>query len=247
MRLLVAALIGLSIGSFLNVVIYRLPRSISLLHPPSTCPKCGHRLAWYDLVPVFSFLLYRGRCRYCHESISWQYPFIEALTATLFAAIAVKFGSPLEVVRHWVFASLLIAISVIDLHEHIIPNRLSIPGVTVGLVFSLFTPEPGIVDAAVGMLICGGLMLLLALLSNGGMGGGDIKLMAMIGSYLGWKAGLIGLFLGSAIGLIVSLGLIASGRMGRKDPIPFGPFLSAGAMLMVFAGEPILRSLGWVF
>lgn len=247
MRSLVAALIGLSIGSFLNVVIYRLPRSISLLHPPSTCPKCGHRLAWYDLVPVVSFLLYGGRCRYCRESISWQYPIVEALTALLFVAMVVKFELPLEILKYCLFASLLIAISGIDLREQIIPNRLSIPGVTIGLIFSLLTPDPGILEAIIGMLVCGGLVFLLAFLSNGGMGGGDIKLMAMIGAFLGWKAGLMGLFLGAATGLVVSLILIAAGRMGRKDPIPFGPFLSIGAMVMVFAGQPILKALGWVF
>lgn len=232
--------IGLIIGSFLNVVIYRLPEEISIIKPPSHCLECGTRLSPLDLVPVFSYLIYRGRCRYCGTKISIQYPLVELLNGFLYLFTYLKFGFSLEMVGYLILISLLIAISFIDLKYRIIPNKLSYFGIIIGLIFSIFSSHITFISSFLGIFIPAGLLLILALIYKKGMGIGDVKLVGMIGAFTGYKIVLSGIFLGSVIGLIFFTPLILSKRIDRKTKIPFGPFISTGSIIMIFYGETLL-------
>lgn len=232
---------GLVIGSFLNVVIARLPERRSLWMPGSTCPGCGNAIAWHDNIPLVSFVALRGRCRACAAPIPWRYPIVEASTAVLFAVAWLVFGGDrLEFAVAAVFLAALVAITVIDLRHQIIPDALTLPGVVAGLLASFATDRLSWVDSVGGILLGAGLFVAVILLSRGGMGGGDLKLGAMLGAFLGWQALLVALFVAVVLGGLSAVALLASGRLARKDAIPVGPFLAIGGAVALFWGEAIL-------
>jgi leader peptidase (prepilin peptidase)/N-methyltransferase len=247
-----AAVLGLAVGSFLNVVIHRVPRKESVVSPRSRCPGCGTELANRDNIPVLSWLLLRGRCRTCGMSISPRYPLVELGTGALFAVLALRLHDDAALPAFLVLGAALIAISLIDLEHFIVPNRIVYP--------TLFLMAPLLVGAAIveddwsslrgsvlGGLLGFGLLFLIHLVSPRGMGFGDVRLAGLLGAALGWLGlghVLLGLFLGFLTASAISLTLIGLKLRSRKDRIPFGPFLALGAVLAVLAGEPILRWYG---
>jgi leader peptidase (prepilin peptidase)/N-methyltransferase len=233
--------VGLVIGSFLNVVIARLPERRSLWAPRSACPGCGHAIAWHDNIPLVSFLLLRGRCRACAAPISWRYPIVEASTAVLFA-LAWIFGDG-SIVDFTIAAGLLaalVAITVVDLRYQVIPDAITLPGVVGGLAASLVSHRVSFFESAAGVLVGGVLFVAVIVLSRGGMGGGDLKLGAMLGAFLGWKSLLVALFIAVVLGGVTAVTLLSSGRLARKDAIPFGPFLAVGGAMALFWGDAIV-------
>ena len=238
--MIVAGLLGLAIGSFLNVVITRLPAHRSLWGPRSACPGCGASIAWHDNIPVVSFLALRRRCRACAMSISWQYPLVEVVAAMAFAAAWWAFGAGIDFLVAAILLSALIAITAIDLRHQIIPDLITLPGVVAGVVANLATQRVPWLESLLGIAVGGGLFFVIILASGGGMGGGDMKLGAMLGAFLGWKVVLFSVFVAVVLGGGLALGLLASGKRGRKDPIPFGPFLAAGGAVGFFCGERIV-------
>jgi leader peptidase (prepilin peptidase)/N-methyltransferase len=241
---LVFALAGLMIGSFLNVCIYRLPRRESIVWPASRCTSCNRPLAWFENVPVIGWLALRGRCRTCGSRISAIYPLVELTTGVVFAGGALVYGlSPLLFVR-LAFASALIVLFVIDLQHRILPNVITLPGIAVGFAASLFLP-PGWLSSLIGIVTGGGILFAIAeayyrLRGIEGLGMGDVKMLAMIGAVLGWPLMLLTLVLASFVGSLVGLGLMASGRGGMQAALPFGTFLALGALVAAVAGDSIL-------
>jgi leader peptidase (prepilin peptidase) / N-methyltransferase len=256
--LLVASsfLLGLIVGSFCNVCIHRIPQGESIVIPGSRCSKCRTSIKAYDNIPLLSFLALKGQCRSCGYRISWQYPVVELLTGLLFALTIFQFGLTWHTGILWAFLAALVIVTFIDLEHQIVPDVITLPGVAVGLTWSVFaalllsgghgTPPsfspPAPLDALLGTLVGGGILYLVAVLSRGGMGGGDIKLTAMVGAFLGWRAALLTIFLGTLSGSVIALLLLASGKKSRKDPMPFGPFLVLGAILALFWGDEIIAS-----
>jgi leader peptidase (prepilin peptidase)/N-methyltransferase len=238
--LAVAVLFGLVIGSFLNVVVARLPEHRSLWAPRSACPGCGAALAWHDNIPLLSFALLRGRCRACAMPISWRYPIIEATTGVLFGAAFVCFGATPHLVAAMILLAALVAITVIDLQHQIIPDAITLPGIVAGVLANVATRHVSVIDSVLGIVLGGGVFLVIILVSRGGMGGGDMKLAAMLGAFLGWKVALLALFFAVVAGGSLAIVLLASGLRGRKDPVPFGPFLALGGAVGLFAGEGLL-------
>jgi len=238
--LAVAVLFGLIVGSFLNVVVARLPEHRSLWAPRSACPGCGARLAWHDNIPLLSFALLRGRCRACAMPISWRYPIIEAATGALFGAAFARFGPTPQLVVAMVLLAALVAITAIDLQHQIIPDAMTLPGVVAGVLANVATRHVPVLDSLLGIALGGGVFLVIILVSGGGMGGGDMKLAAMLGAFLGWKVALLALFFAVVAGGSLAIVLLASGLRGRKDPVPFGPFLALGGAVGLFAGEGLL-------
>ena len=233
------------IGSFLNVCIARLPDGRSIVQPPSHCPKCQSFLAWYDNVPILSYLVLAGRCRTCRVHISAIYPTVEVLTGALAVALFLRLGPTLAFAGYFAFAAALVVITFIDLDHQLIPDVISLPGIVVGLAFSLVSPLVTPLDAALGVLAGGGTLLAVAWLyktfrGQEGMGGGDVKLLAMIGAFLGWQSIFVTLFVGSVIGSIIGVGLMLYQRADTKLAIPFGPFLAGGALVYLFWGDRIL-------
>lgn len=242
MTLWFALALGAVIGSFLNVVIVRLPRGESLVRPGSRCPACGTSIPWFDNVPVLSFLWLRGRCRACGQAISWRYPLVEASTAGLFGLAAWKLGPRLEaLIPAWAFLAALVAVTAIDLEHQLIPDVITLPGIGAGFIASLANPSVGWLDALLGIGAGGGLIFLVILVSRGGMGGGDMKLCAMMGAFLGYKLALLAIFSGVVLGGFLAAVLLTTGLKRRKDPIPFGPFLALGGVIALFMGEEIVR------
>jgi leader peptidase (prepilin peptidase) / N-methyltransferase len=237
--------LGLAIGSFLNVVIHRVPRGTSIVRPPSSCPHCGYKLQWYDNIPLVSYALLRGRCRGCGAPIAIRYPIVELLTALVFLAHYFVFGfTPLLVVR-LLFACAMIALFAIDLEHQLLPNAITLPGIVMGLVLSLVFP-PGIVDALIGMLVGGGVLWAIGeayfrATGQEGMGGGDVKMLAMIGAFLGWKLVLVTLVLSSFAGSFIGLLVILLGRGGLKHALPYGTFLALGALVASLVGEQLVN------
>ena len=236
----VPLIFGLVIGSFLNVVIARLPEGKSLWSPRSACPACGATIAWYDNIPIASFVALRGRCRGCGIAIPWRYPIVEAATALAFVASYLVFGATADAVVAAALLAALIAITAIDLRQQIIPDVITLPGIVVGFASSFVATRAGWLDSLIGIAVGGGIFLVIILASRGGMGGGDMKLGAMLGAFLGWKLGLLALLLGVLSGGIVAIWLLAMGRKGRKEAIPFGPFLALGGAISLLWGDPIL-------
>jgi leader peptidase (prepilin peptidase)/N-methyltransferase len=238
------AAMGLVFGSFLNVCIYRLPQHASVTWPASHCTSCLRRLAWYENVPVISWLALRGRCRTCGAAISAMYPLVEVTTALVFAGGAAVYGfTPLLVVR-LAFASALIVLFAIDLRHHILPNVITLPGIVAGFVASLFLP-PGWWSSLIGILAGGGVLLGIAeayyrVRGQEGLGMGDVKMLAMIGAFLGWPLMLLTLALASFAGSLVGVGLLASGRSDMQAALPFGTFLAVGALVAAVVGDPIV-------
>lgn len=233
-------LFGLAIGSFLNVVIVRVPEGRSLWHPRSACPGCSAQLAWHDNIPVLSFLWLRGRCRKCGMRISRRYPIVEGVTAAALAAAYLAFGRTGDFIVAAVLLATLVVVTAIDLQHQLIPDLITLPGILVGLVANLALGHVSWFDSAIGIVVGGGLFLVIILVSRGGMGGGDMKLGAMLGAFLGWKALLFALFAAIVLGGVVGVAVLVSGLRGRKDPIPFGPFLAAGGAMALFWGERII-------
>jgi leader peptidase (prepilin peptidase)/N-methyltransferase len=223
----------------------RLPDGRSIVRPPSHCPKCQGFLAWYDNVPVLSYLLLAGRCRTCRVRISPIYPAVEVLTGALAVALFLRLGPTLAFAGYFAFAAALVVITFIDLDHQIIPDVISLPGIAVGLAFSLVSPLVTPFDAALGVLAGGGTLLAVAWLyktfrGQEGMGGGDIKLLAMIGAFLGWQSIFVTLFVGSVIGSIIGVVVMLYEGADTKLAIPFGPFLAGGALVYLFWGDRIL-------
>ena len=219
--------VGLLFGSFTNVLIARIPAGESIVTPPSHCPHCGHRLNALDLVPVLSWLFLQRKCRYCREPISSRYPLVEILTAALFAGVYWRWGMSAETLAGWILVIILVSTAFIDLDEGIIPDVITIPAVVIGLAISLTTI--GFFPALWGALAFGGVLFVVAVLSRGGMGGGDVKLAAVIGAFTGIPGAIITLLLSSFLGAVFGITLMALGKAGRKTPVKFGPFLAIGA------------------
>jgi leader peptidase (prepilin peptidase)/N-methyltransferase len=243
------AILGLCVGSFLNVVIARLPAGRSIAYPGSACPRCGKSIAWYDNLPVLSYALLRGRCRNCWKSISWRYPAVEIACGILFVLAYRRFEPGTALASALIFLAGLVAITAIDLDHQIIPDVLSLPGIALGILFSLAPDGIGWAPALLGILLGGGVFLVIIVASTlvigqAGMGVGDVKLGAMLGAFLGWKLALLSILLSVLLGGPLAATLLATGRKGRKDPIPFGPFLALGGLISLFWGEAILA---WYF
>jgi leader peptidase (prepilin peptidase) / N-methyltransferase len=245
--LVYSALFGLILGSFLNVCIYRIPLGKSIVSPPSSCPSCGERIRFYDNIPVISYLILLGKCRHCGNPVSWQYPIVEALTGLLSLSLFITYGLTYQYILYLLFTASLLTISVIDLHHKIIPDVLSLSGIVLGWIAS-FVPgsEVSWSDSLIGTLAGGGSLFLVALIyerltGREGMGGGDIKLLAMIGAWMGWRHLHLVVFLSSLAGAIVgSIFLVLAGK-GLRVRIPFGPFLSLGAVLCLFWGPDMMH------
>ena len=238
------AIFGLAVGSFLNVCIHRLPRKGSIVQPPSSCPSCGYVLQWLDNIPVVSYLMLGGRCRKCRMPISIRYPIVELLTMAIFILHYVVFGADVILVPRLLFACILIVLFAIDLEHHLLPNVITIPGIVVGLAFSTMLP-PGIVDALVGTVLGGGILWLIGeayyrYSGVEGMGGGDVKMLAMIGAFLGWKLVILTLVFSSFAGALVGLLVIAIRRGGMKYALPYGTFLSLAAFVSSLFGARIV-------
>ena len=242
MLLVVVGLFGLAIGSFLNVVIARVPAGRSLVHPASACPGCSASLTWYDNIPLLSYLVLRGRCRTCAMRISLRYPIVEALTAALLILAYVALGPSVDFLVALVLLPALVAMTAIDLDHQMIPDVITLPGIPLGLVLNVTTGRLSWVESFIGIVIGGGLFLVIILVSRGGMGGGDMKLGAMLGAFLGWKALAVALFVAIVLGGVIGATLLLTGLRGRKDPIPFGPFLAAGGAMALVWGAQIF---GW--
>ncbi|MBI2902036.1 MAG: prepilin peptidase [Candidatus Methylomirabilis oxyfera] len=237
--------LGLIVGSFLNVCIHRLPKGESVVRPGSRCASCGLSIRWYDNIPVLGFLLLGGRCRGCGGRISWRYPTVEVLTGLLFLATVLRFGLDARSIFLLIFLCGLVVVTFIDLDHEIIPHAVTLPGIPLGLIASLITRDPSPRDAAAGTLVGAGLVYLIAVYAEAAfqresMGGGDINLMAMIGAFLGWRQVFVSFFLAVAVGACLSLLLIATGVLSRKDRIPFGPFLALGAVVALFGGDGLI-------
>lgn len=239
---LISFIFGLLVGSFLNVCIYRLPRQETIVKGSSYCPHCQTELAPKDLVPLFSYVLLKGQCGYCQHKIHYRYPLVEFSTGLIFVLTFVKFSLTPLLWKYLFILSLLLVISGIDLDWQIIPNKLVIVLLGWGLLWQILFPEITWLQALLGALLGGGLLLLIALISPGGMGGGDIKLMFASGFILGGPLTLLALFLGFVIGAVIGVFLLLTGRKKRKEPIPFGPFLALGILIAVFWGDVLIHS-----
>jgi leader peptidase (prepilin peptidase)/N-methyltransferase len=239
------AIVGLAVGSFLNVCIHRLPRQQSLNSPPSRCPHCDYQLRWFDNIPLVSYAMLGGRCRKCRTRISIRYPIVELVTMGLFVVHGAVFGWSALLIPRLVFACAMVVLFAIDLEHHLLPNAITLPGVAVGLIASTVLP-PGIIDALVGVLLGGGVLWLIGeayfrFSGHEGMGGGDVKMLAMIGAFLGWKLVLVTLVLSSVVGSGIGLIVIAIRKGGMKYALPYGTFLALGALVASLAGEAIVN------
>ncbi len=241
---LVAAL-GLAVGSFLNVCIYRLPRRESLAFPASHCTSCGRALSWYENIPVLSYLWLRGRCRTCGARISEVYPVVEILAAAAAVVLYWRFGFSLLFLSRVVFAFALVVLFFVDLQQRILPNVITVPGIALGLAFSLFGP-PGWRASLIGIAVGGGGLFLLAeayyrLRNEEGLGMGDVKMLAMVGAFLGWQSMLLTLVLSSLLGSLIGLAIIALRKGDLKYALPFGTFLAIAALAAAVVGDDIVR------
>ncbi len=241
---------GMCIGSFLNVCIYRLPESKSIADPPrSICPSCKSHIRFYDNIPVLSYIWLKGRCRDCDAPISFRYPLVEMMSGSFAVGLLLTFGLSLESLVYFVFISSLLIITFIDLDHKIIPDIISLPGIPIGLVASFALPTITFKASALGLLIGGGSLWFVAWAYNliahrDGMGGGDIKLLAMMGTIIGWKGVIFTIFTSSVVGSCVGITMMLIKGKNMKFAIPFGPFLSIGAIAYVFFGS---QFIAWYF
>jgi leader peptidase (prepilin peptidase)/N-methyltransferase len=238
---LIVFLFGLAIGSFCNVVIYRLPQRESIVTPGSYCPSCKTPIRPWDNIPLVSYLLLRGRCRACKEPISLRYPAVELLSGVFYVLLWTKFGLCIPLAVYAALISMLLTVALIDYDHKIIPNTITLPGIVMGLGLSLWALPITPLASLLGVLIGGAFFYLIALISKGGMGGGDIKLIAMIGAFLGWQGAFFTIFSGALLGSLVGVTLMLLGKKGRKDKVPFGPFLSCGAILFLLCGDQLIH------
>ncbi|KXS49491.1 MAG: hypothetical protein BHK79_01035 [Halanaerobium sp. MDAL1] len=234
-------ILGLIIGSFLNVVIYRLPEGKSIVYPPSHCPDCGHKLSPLELIPVLSYIFLRGKCKSCRTDISIRYPIIELLTGIIFIINYIYISDLISLTAGLIFSSLLVVLTMIDFDHQILPDKLTLGGLIVGFIFSFFRSDITVIYSLIGVLVAGGLLFLIAYLSKGGMGGGDIKMMAMVGSFTGPIIAVSSIFLGAVIALIAHLPGIVFGKTGMKTKLPFGPFLALASLIFWFWSDKIFK------
>jgi leader peptidase (prepilin peptidase)/N-methyltransferase len=238
-------IIGAVAGSFLNVVILRLPaEGESIVFPASRCPKCLQTIRWYDNIPIISFILLRKRCRNCGEPISWQYPLVELVMALLSLALVFKFGITFALPIYFVFSAALLVVIIIDFYHKIIPDSISLPGIVAGFACSFINPVVTWQESGLGLLIGGGVLYAVAagyylFTKREGMGGGDIKLLAMIGAFLGWQSLPFVVFGSSILGAVIGIGAMLKQKRGGRTMIPYGPFLSIAALLYMFYREMI--------
>jgi len=247
-----AFILGAVIGSFLNVCIYRIPAGESVVTPRSRCPHCLTTIRWYHNLPVLSWILLKGRCAYCGAPFSIRYPLVEALTGALFALFLFRFGFHPATPVAWLLVAALVTISMIDLDHQIIPDVISLPGIPVGFLCAFLLPWVSWQSSLLGILLGGGTLLAIALgyewlTKQEGMGLGDVKLLAMLGGFLGAPAILPIIFLASIMGTLVGVPLMLITRAGRKLAIPFGPFLAGAALIYLFfvdRVDPVARWYG---
>ena len=238
-------LVGLALGSFMNVVIYRMPLKKSIIRPASSCPNCGKKIKFYDNIPLVSYLLLLGKCRYCLRPISLRYPAVEVLTGLLSLALFIRYGLSYQYIFYLLFTATLVTISFIDLQHQIIPDVLSLPGVVVGLATTFILDNISWLDSLIGIICGGGVLFLVAvvyerLTGRQGMGGGDVKLLAMIGAWMGWRSLALILLISSLTGAVIGLVFLLTTGKGYRVRIPFGPFLSLGALLYFFFGPQLM-------
>lgn len=247
LRIILVVVFGLVWGSFLNVVIYRLPREMSLLHPPSSCPKCGRRIKWYDNIPVLSYLFLGGKCRFCREKIPVVYPLVEALTAVCFLLVYfhnLKFFD-LQFFADCLFTSCLIALGFIDYFHQIIPDHITIPGLILALIYSPFRYDLNLKQALAGAVIGGGFLLLVYLVyllwrKKEGLGMGDVMMMLMAGAYLGIGRTILTLFLSSVVGALAGLLVMKLRGKDLQFALPFGTFIAPAAFFSLIWGESLI-------
>lgn len=239
-----AFIFGAIVGSFLNVCILRIPEELSIVHPASRCPSCEQPIAFYDNIPVLSWIFLKGKCRNCKIPISPRYALVEVLTGCLAAALMWRFGLQAITLILFVFSAALVVITFIDLDHRIIPDVISLPGIPLGFLASFFSI--GLMNSGIGILAGGGSLLAVALgyrllTGRDGMGGGDIKLLAMIGAFIGWEGVLFTIFASSLTGTLVGILAMVKQKKGMRLAIPFGPFLALGALLYIFWGPMLIR------
>jgi leader peptidase (prepilin peptidase)/N-methyltransferase len=242
-------LFGLAFGSFVNVCIHRIPLKRSIITPPSSCPECGENIKFYDNIPIISYIILFGRCRYCGHSISWRYPVVETMTGLFSLGLFIKYGLNYQYILLFLFLAALVTISFIDIQHKIIPDVISLPGIVVGWTASFVLPYPSWMDSLIGIIAGGGILFLVSttyerLTGRAGMGGGDIKLLAMIGAWMGWRSLFPVIMISSFTGAVIgSVALMIAGK-GLRFRIPFGPFLSLGATVYLFLGDELVQ---WYF
>jgi len=240
-----ASIFGLLVGSFLNVVIHRIPRGGSIVTPRSRCPYCDHQISAWENIPVISFLALRRRCRACKAPISWRYPAVEALTGGLFGIAAASIGPTLSLVPALIFISLLIVLALIDYDHMLLPDKLTLSGILIGLACQPLIERTSIADALLGTLIGAGSLILLInfwywLREEEGMGLGDVNMLAMIGAFYGWQGALVALVAAAVSGSLIAISLLLSGRAEFGSRLPFGVFLAVGGLVVLFAGEELV-------
>ena len=245
---LFAFVFGAAVGSFLNVCILRLPERISIIRPGSRCPHCEKKIRFYDNIPLISFFLLRGKCRNCGAKISWQYPLVELISALLCLVMFLKYGPTFKFLIFYLFTAVLIIITFIDLEHQIIPDVLTLPGIPLFFLLAVFVVKISWLEALIGFLIGGGILWSIAffyefIAKREGMGGGDIKLLAMIGGFLGWKSLIFILLFSSLFGAVIGISAMVVKGKDTKYAIPFGPFLSAAAVAYLFWGDGFMRVL----
>ena len=238
-------ILGLIVGSFSNVCIYRIPRNESIIYPASHCPKCRSNISPKDNIPLLSYILLKGRCRNCKSKISIQYPIVEFLTGLIYLIVYLIYGLSIQSLIYIILSSALIIIAFIDLNEQVIPEVISLPGMVIGLILSFFVPYISFINSALGIVIGGGIILVIRLAGSlifkkESMGIGDIELAAMIGAFLGWRYIIISLFLGFFLGALAGIILILSKIKSREDVVPFGPFIVLGSFITLLWGEKII-------
>ena len=236
---------GMCIGSFMNVCIYRLPALKSIVHPRSMCLNCGNPIRFYDNIPLISYLLLKGRCRDCNTHISVRYPLVEIISGFFALCVFIKFGFKLEGAIYFILIASLLVITFIDIDHQIIPDVISLPGIPIGFAASFFLPEITWADSITGILAGGGSLLFVAwaytmIAKKEGMGGGDIKLLAMIGGFIGLRGVLFTIFTASAVGALTGVIVMLRTHKGLKLAVPFGPFLSIGAIVHIFFGDKLI-------
>ena len=238
-------ILGLIVGSFSNVCIYRIPRNESIIYPASHCLKCRSNISPRDNIPLLSYILLKGRCRNCKSKISIQYPIVELLTGVIYLIIYLTYGLSIQSLIYIILSSALVIIAFIDLNEKIVPDIISLPGIVIGFIISFFVLYISFINSALGVVVGGGIILIIGLAGSvifkkEAMGGGDVKLAAMIGAFLGWRYIIISLFLGFFLGALAGIILIMSKVKSREDVVPFGPFIVLGSFITLLWGEKII-------
>ena len=240
----VAFVLGSIAASFANVCIHRLPLRQSVVYPASRCTSCQHPLRPWHNLPIVSFAALRGRCAFCQEPISWRYPLVESLGGLLYLVGYHQLGLSVHAFAYALLVTALLIVAFIDLAHLIIPDAVTLPGIVAGAAIALLPSSIGFANAVAGACLGGGIFFLIALAYPAGMGGGDVKLIAMIGAFVGWQAVLVAIILSAFCGALIGLTLILLGLRGRRDPVPFGPFLVIGGITAMLWGEALLAWYG---